>query len=68
MSVSWSDLADALFPDVELSIQDYIQQYPERDVPVTRFAPSPTGFCILVVYLVHFWRTNTSNKSDENLF
>jgi glutamyl-tRNA synthetase len=44
MSVSWSDLADALFPDVELSIQDYIQQYPERDVPVTRFAPSPTGF------------------------
>lgn len=44
MSVSWNDVADALFPDVELSIQDYINQYSERDEPVTRFAPSPTGF------------------------
>lgn len=42
------DLADLIFPDIEMTIGDLERKYPERDLPsgaeVTRFAPSPTGF------------------------
>jgi glutamyl-tRNA synthetase len=39
-------LADLLFPEVTLTIEDIRKQYPARPagVSVTRFAPSPTGF------------------------
>lgn len=43
-----NDLAELLFPDVELTIADLERRYPARQLPegaqVTRFAPSPTGF------------------------
>ena len=43
-----NDLAELLFPDVKLTIDDLEARYPQRDLPegaqVTRFAPSPTGF------------------------
>ena len=42
------ELAEKLFPNVKLTIEDIEQKYPPRDlsanVPVTRVAPSPTGF------------------------
>lgn len=42
------DLAELLFPDVTLTIDDLEKRYPARQLPegaqVTRFAPSPTGF------------------------
>lgn len=42
------DLAEQLFPDNELTIEQIEARYPERVVPegamVTRIAPSPTGF------------------------
>ena len=42
------ELADLLFPDVVLTIDDLEKKYPPRNLPetacVTRFAPSPTGF------------------------
>lgn len=46
MTVSWQDVADKLFPDVDTSIADIKAQYADRPVGtvVTRFAPSPTGF------------------------
>lgn len=41
-------LADLLFPEITKTPQDYLEQYPSRDLPegaeVTRFGPSPTGF------------------------
>ena len=41
-------LADLLFPDLKLTIEEVEARYPARDLPegakVTRFAPSPTGF------------------------
>lgn len=41
-------LANLLFPNVTKTIEDYLKQYPERNLPqgaeVLRFAPSPTGF------------------------
>lgn len=42
------ELAELLFPDVKLTIEDLEARYPLRSLPegaqVTRFAPSPTGF------------------------
>lgn len=43
-----ADLAELLFPDVTMTIDDLERKYPMRELPegaqVTRFAPSPTGF------------------------
>lgn len=45
---TYNDLAELLFPEVTLTLEDLEKKYPERDLPVgaevTRFAPSPTGF------------------------
>ena len=42
------DLANAIFPNITKTIEDYEKMYPERGLQeganVTRFAPSPTGF------------------------
>ncbi len=42
------DLADIMFPDVVLTVDEIEKRYPERNLEegaeVTRFAPSPTGF------------------------
>ena len=42
------DLANAIFPNITKTIEDYDKMYPERklgeEVNITRFAPSPTGF------------------------
>ncbi len=46
--VTNKELADLIFPDVTLSIEDLERKYPLRKLKdgaeVTRFAPSPTGF------------------------
>gem|GEM_PF-5432063 len=44
MTVSWQDIAEKLFPDINKSIADIKAQYPDRSagMVVTRFAPSPT--------------------------
>ena len=42
------DLANLLYPNVTMTIDDLEKKYPKRNLPegaeVTRFAPSPTGF------------------------
>ncbi len=42
------DLANLIFPNINLTIEDLEKRYPARNLPkdamVTRFAPSPTGF------------------------
>jgi len=42
------ELADIMFPNVTLSIEELEKQFPERKLPegaiVSRYAPSPTGF------------------------
>ena len=44
--MNYKDLADAIFPDITKTIEDYELEYPARPegLVVTRFAPSPTGF------------------------
>lgn len=42
------DLAELMYPNTTMTIEDYEKKYPERDLRegavVSRFAPSPTGF------------------------
>ena len=46
--MSNKDLADAIFPNITMTIKDYENKYKKRNLPdgcyVTRFAPSPTGY------------------------
>lgn len=45
--MNYNDLANLLYPNVTMTIDDLEKKYPERNLPkgaeVTRFAPSPTG-------------------------
>ena len=47
-SMDYQYLADLLFPNVTMTVDEVEAKYPARDLPegakVTRFAPSPTGF------------------------
>ena len=42
------ELAELMYPDIKMTIDDLEKKYPERDLPqgaiVSRYAPSPTGF------------------------
>lgn len=46
--ISNKELANLIFPDVEMTLEELEKKYPNRKLPegaeVTRFAPSPTGF------------------------
>ena len=46
--MNYTEIANMLFPDVTLTVEDIEKRYPKRELPegakVTRFAPSPTGF------------------------
>lgn len=45
---NYHDLANIIFPEIKLTIEDLERRYPKRNLPVDakviRFAPSPTGF------------------------
>lgn len=51
-------LADLIFSDITLTIDDYDKMYPRRDLEknaiVTRYAPSPTGFIHIGALLASF--------------
>jgi len=46
--MTYKELADLIFPEIDKTIDDYEAMYPERNLSegakVVRFAPSPTGF------------------------
>ena len=46
--MTYEELAQLIFPEISVSIDDLEKKYPPRNLPigaeVTRFAPSPTGF------------------------
>lgn len=46
--MDYEKLAELLFPEITLTVEDLMKKFPQRDLPkgaeVTRFAPSPTGY------------------------
>jgi len=56
--MSNNELADLIFPNITKTIEDYNNEYPERNLEkgaiVTRYAPSPTGFIHIGALLASF--------------
>ena len=52
------DLANLIFPNIKLTVEDYEKMYPERNLDknaiVSRYAPSPTGFIHIGALLSSF--------------
>ncbi len=52
------DLANLIFPNIKLTVEDYEKMYPERNLEknaiVSRYAPSPTGFIHIGALLSSF--------------
>ncbi len=65
---AYKKLADLIFPDIKLTIEDYENKYPKRDLPegaiVTRYAPSPTGFIHIGALLASFTERTFAKQSD----
>ena len=69
--MTYKDLADLIFPNIDKTVEDYEKIYPERDLPegamVTRFAPSPTGFVHMGSLLASFI-SRTAAKDTNGVF
>ena len=65
--MDYKKLADMLFPDVTLTLDDLEKMYPERKLEkgaiVTRFAPSPTGFLHIGSVFTCLVASNFAKKS-----
>ena len=61
-------LADLIFPDITLTIDDYEKMYPCRDLDkkaiVSRYAPSPTGFIHIGALLASFTGSIFAKQSN----
>ena len=65
-------LADLLFPNLKLTIDEVEAQYPERTLPegaiVTRMAPSPTGYVHLGNLVMGLTAERMAHQSEGVLF
>ena len=70
--MSNKELADLMYPDVNLTIEDLEKKYPARDLPegtiVSRYAPSPTGFVHMGNMLSCFIESFIPKKNNGQFF
>ncbi len=70
--MSNKELADLIFPDITMTIEDYDKMYPKRDLEegavVTRYAPSPTGFIHIGALLSSFTASVFAKQTNGVLF
>jgi glutamyl-tRNA synthetase len=66
--MNYKKLAEMLFPDNKLSVEEIEKKYPKRNLPkgaqVTRFAPSPTGFMHLGNFFQAFISATVARVSN----
>lgn len=66
------DLANIIFPNINVGIDFYEQKYPKRNLPleaiVTRYAPSPTGFIHIGALLASFVEKSYARQSNGVFF
>ena len=62
------ELADLIYPNVTMTIDDLEKKYPERNLKegavVSRFAPSPTGFVHMGSLLASFIESKVPEETD----
>lgn len=65
-------LADLIFPDIKLTIDDYEKKYPSRDLDddaiVSRYAPSPTGFIHIGALLATFTESTFARQTNGKFY
>ena len=66
------DIAQLLFPNVKLSVEEILKRYPKRRLKqnqiVTRFAPSPTGYMHIGNFFQAFISYNLAKNTNGILF
>lgn len=70
--MDYKDIAELLYPDVKLSVDEIMKRYPKRNLKesqiVTRFAPSPTGLMHIGNFFQAFISYNLAKNTDGVLF
>ncbi|HPF83458.1 MAG TPA: glutamate--tRNA ligase [Bacilli bacterium] len=65
-------LADLIFPNITLTIEDYEKMYPSRDLDkkaiVSRYAPSPTGFIHIGALLASFIGSTFARQTNGKFY
>src|SRR5574344_1205667 len=65
-------LADLIFPEITLTIEDYEKMYPSRDLDkkaiVSRYAPSPTGFIHIGALLATFTGSTFARQTNGKFY
>ena len=65
-------IAELLYPDIKISVEDIFKRYPKRNLKegqiVTRFAPSPTGYIHIGNFFQAFISYNLAKNTDGILF
>lgn len=65
-------LADLIFPNITLTIEDYEKMYPSRDLDkkaiVSRYAPSPTGFIHIGALLATFTESTFARQTNGKFY
>ena len=70
--MDYNKIADLLFPDLKLSVEEIEKRYPKRDLSesqvVSRYAPSPTGYMHIGNFLQMFISYNLTRVTDGVIF
>lgn len=70
--MDYKKLAELLFPDVKLTIEDIEKRYPKRNLKegqvVSRYAPSPTGYMHIGNFFQMFISYNLTRVTDGVFF
>ena len=70
--MDYEKIAELLYPDVKLSVDDILKRYPKRNLSegqvVTRFAPSPTGLLHIGNFFQAFISYNLAKNTNGILF
>lgn len=70
--MDYKKIADLLFPDLKLTVEEIEKRYPKRDLNesqvVSRYAPSPTGYMHIGNFLQMFISYNLTRVTDGVIF
>ena len=70
--MDYKKLAELLFPEIKLTVEDIEKRYPKRNLKegqvVSRYAPSPTGYMHIGNFFQMFISYNLTRVTDGVFF